>query len=174
MPVVRGSAILSAPDTCERRRTLARVPVGGRAGASEDTAGKWTSAPEPGAQSRSELIPHRLSSSIQFYRSLMGITSVSASVAPGGKQHLLHVRYDVPDGSASTASSPLPRDGKSGKAQAELVLAFDATTRLLQGAEIRGAEVDIEEATAIAVATQDVQGLVADVLNRLRPVSASP
>lgn len=66
----------------------------------------------------------------------MGITCVSASVAPGGKQHLLHISYDIPE-TAASASQPLPRDAKSGKAQAELVLAFEASTRLFQGALVR-------------------------------------
>ncbi|KAK4684696.1 hypothetical protein P7C73_g5473, partial [Tremellales sp. Uapishka_1] len=85
-------------------------------------------------------------SSMTFYKSLLGIKSVKA-ISPLE----LHLEY--------TTSSP--------KSSATLVLLFGPDKRL-ETARMLNDELDIDESSSIAVRSNDIPGLVADVLLRLR------
>ncbi|WWC90102.1 uncharacterized protein L201_005035 [Kwoniella dendrophila CBS 6074] len=87
------------------------------------------------------------SSSLSFYRSLLGIKSVKAVT-----DNELHLEYDVPNGSVI------------------LEVTFDELTKRLVDAKLSGSDIDITEPVNIAAEANDVPGLVADVLLRLRPV----
>ncbi|WWC69508.1 uncharacterized protein I206_103450 [Kwoniella pini CBS 10737] len=87
------------------------------------------------------------SSSMAFYRSLLGIRSVKAV-----SDNELHMEYEVNDG------------------QVTLALHFDEVTKRLTDASLIGSDIDISESVGIAAGANDVAGLVADVLVRLRPV----
>ncbi|XAO24064.1 hypothetical protein I312_102854 [Cryptococcus bacillisporus CA1280] len=86
-----------------------------------------------------------LTSSMSFYRSLLGIRSVRAV-----SETELHLEYDVPQG-------PII-----------LVMKFDELTKRLADAALIGSDIDIAEAVGIAAGSNDVPGLIADVLARLR------
>ncbi|WVQ71594.1 hypothetical protein IAR50_001134 [Cryptococcus sp. DSM 104548] len=86
-----------------------------------------------------------LSSSMSFYRSLLGIRSVQAAT-----DNELHLEYDVPNGPVT------------------LALAFDPLTKRLSDATLVGSDIDIVEMVSVAVGNNDVPGLIADVLVRLR------
>ncbi|KAE8538047.1 hypothetical protein D1P53_006114 [Cryptococcus gattii VGV] len=86
-----------------------------------------------------------LTSSMSFYRSLLGIRSVRAV-----SETELHLEYDVPQG-------PII-----------LVMKFDELTKRLADAALVGSDIDIAEAVGIAAGSNDVPGLIADVLARLR------
>ncbi|WVO12826.1 hypothetical protein L204_100434 [Cryptococcus depauperatus] len=86
-----------------------------------------------------------LTSSISFYRSLLGIRSVKAV-----SNEELHLEYDVPNGSVV------------------LVITFDALTKRFSSASLRGSNLDITEAAGVAEGSNDIPGLIADVLMRLR------
>ncbi|WWD15623.1 hypothetical protein CI109_100045 [Kwoniella shandongensis] len=88
-------------------------------------------------------------SSLAFYRSLLGIRSVKAV-----SENELHLEYDVPNG-------PMV-----------LALMFDELTKRFIDARLIGNDMDISEAVGIAAGSNDVPGLIADVLVRLRPASA--
>jgi len=51
-----------------------------------------------------------------------------------------------------------------------LVLEFDKITKRLIEAQLLESDVDITEAVNIAIASNDVPGLIAEVLMRLRPL----
>ncbi|WRT67088.1 uncharacterized protein IL334_004054 [Kwoniella shivajii] len=85
-------------------------------------------------------------SSMTFYRSLLGIKSVKAI-----SDNELHLEYDVPGGPVT------------------LVLEFDELTKRFADARLIGNDMDISESVGIAAGANDVPGLVADVLLRLRP-----
>ncbi|WVQ70141.1 uncharacterized protein L199_008366 [Kwoniella botswanensis] len=86
------------------------------------------------------------SSSLSFYRSLLGIKSVKAV-----SDNELHMEYDVPNGPVT------------------LALIFDEVTKRFADARLIGSDLDISESVGIAAGSNDVPGLVADVLVRLRP-----
>ncbi|WVQ78048.1 hypothetical protein IAT38_000129 [Cryptococcus sp. DSM 104549] len=87
-----------------------------------------------------------LTSSMSFYRSLLGIHSVKAA-----SDNELHLEYDVPQGPVT------------------LALVFDPLTKRLADASLIGSDMDITEAVGIASGgSNDVPGLIADVLVRLR------
>ncbi|KAK6902882.1 hypothetical protein L486_08378 [Kwoniella mangroviensis CBS 10435] len=86
------------------------------------------------------------SSSTSFYRSLLGIKSVKAV-----SDYELHMEYDVPNGPVT------------------LALIFDEATQRFADARLIGSDLDISEPVGIAAGSNDVPGLVADVLVRLRP-----
>jgi hypothetical protein len=80
---------------------------------------------------------NRLSSSIAFYRKLMGIRSVRATTE--GSLQVLHLEYDVQ--SHPSPSSPLKERKAKEEGQAvTLVLGFDETTRRLFNAKVRNRE----------------------------------
>ncbi|WVW83168.1 hypothetical protein I302_105186 [Kwoniella bestiolae CBS 10118] len=86
------------------------------------------------------------SSSMAFYRSLLGIKSVKAV-----SDSELHMEYDVPIGPVT------------------LALTFDEMSKRFADARLIGSDMDISESVGIAAGSNDVPGLVADVLVRLRP-----
>ncbi|ODO11521.1 hypothetical protein I350_00301 [Cryptococcus amylolentus CBS 6273] len=86
-----------------------------------------------------------LSSSMSFYRSLLGIRFVQAAT-----DNELHLEYDVPNGPVT------------------LALAFDPLTKRLSDATMIGSDLDVAEAITVAIGNNDVPGLIADVLVRLR------
>ncbi|WWC61172.1 uncharacterized protein I303_103752 [Kwoniella dejecticola CBS 10117] len=86
------------------------------------------------------------SSSMAFYRSLLGIQSVKAV-----SDNELHMEYDVPNGPVI------------------LALMFDEVTKRFVDANLIGSDIDISECVSIAAGANDVPGLVSDVLLRLRP-----
>ncbi|KJE02173.1 hypothetical protein I311_04229 [Cryptococcus gattii NT-10] len=86
-----------------------------------------------------------LTSSMSFYRSLLGIRSVRAV-----SETELHLEYDMPQG-------PIV-----------LVMKLDELTKRLADAALIGSDIDIAEAVGIAAGSNDVPGLIADVLARLR------
>lgn len=86
-----------------------------------------------------------LTSSMSLYRSLLGIRSVRAV-----SETELHLEYDVPQGSII------------------LAMKFDELTKRLADAALIGSDIDIAEAVGIAAGSNDVPGLIADVLARLR------
>ncbi|KAK8870084.1 hypothetical protein IAR55_000654 [Kwoniella newhampshirensis] len=88
-------------------------------------------------------------SSLAFYRSLLGIQSVKAV-----SENELHLEYDGPDGPVV------------------LALIFDDLTKRFIDGRLIGNDMDISEAVGIAAGSNDVPGLVADVLVRLRPASS--
>ncbi|KGB74278.1 hypothetical protein I307_05009 [Cryptococcus deuterogattii 99/473] len=86
-----------------------------------------------------------LTSSMSFYRSLLGIRSVRAV-----SETELHLEYDVPQGPVI------------------LVMKFDELTKRLADAALIGSDIDVAEAVGIAAGSNDVPGLIADVLAGLR------
>ncbi|ORX39846.1 hypothetical protein BD324DRAFT_615220 [Kockovaella imperatae] len=90
-----------------------------------------------------------LMSSITFYKSLMGIRNVKAV-----SEYQLHLEYAVP--STTEGDSVV------------LLLNFDSLSKRLAGAEIMGSDADISEPVNVAVATNDIPGLIADVLVLVR------
>jgi hypothetical protein len=77
----------------------------------------------------------RLATSMQFYRSLLGIQSVYASAR--GTTHLLHIVYDVPMSPARPlARSVHQQSGKPDSETVELVLEFDPISRRLADAQV--------------------------------------
>ncbi|UOH81520.1 hypothetical protein LQV05_004191 [Cryptococcus neoformans] len=80
-----------------------------------------------------------LTSSISFYRSLLGIRSVQAV-----SDTELHLEYDVPQG-------PII-----------LVMKFDELTKRFADAALVGSDIDVAEAVGIAAGSNDVPGLIAD------------
>ncbi|WVF72244.1 hypothetical protein IAT40_007056 [Kwoniella sp. CBS 6097] len=87
-----------------------------------------------------------LTSSMSFYKSLLGIKSVKAA-----SDNELHLEYDVPNGPVT------------------LALVFDEYNKRFIDAHLIGSNVDISESVGIAAGSNDVPGLIADVLVRLRP-----
>lgn len=123
-----------------------------------------------------ECLHLRLNSAMAFYRTLFGIRSVR-TVSPT----ILHLEYDAPMESSDSAGQR-----KKEMIPVTLEVEFDETTTRLRDArvgpvsrlvgaftnldELLDLELDIAEAVGIAVAANDVPGLVAEVLMRLRPV----
>ncbi|KAL7422301.1 hypothetical protein Q5752_002947 [Cryptotrichosporon argae] len=95
-------------------------------------------------------------SSIAFYRSLLGIKDVRAV-----SDAELHLTY-----AAGAAGSGAGADA----GDVELALVFDAGRRF-ENAWLIGTDANVDEAVSTAVANNDVPGLVADVLVRLRPMA---
>ncbi|OCF36536.1 hypothetical protein I316_01786 [Kwoniella heveanensis BCC8398] len=87
-----------------------------------------------------------LTSSMAFYKSLLGIKSVKAV-----SDNELHLEYDVPNGPVT------------------LGLVFDEYTKRFIDAHLIGSDIDISEPVGVAAGSNDVPGLIADVLVRLRP-----
>lgn len=91
---------------------------------------RWTSCatgtcgcPAASIHGKADLIhSHRLTSSLAFYRSLMGIRSVKAVA-----DHELHLEYDIRAKASQTAD----------KGAVTLVLQFDPTMRRLANAHVR-------------------------------------
>lgn len=74
----------------------------------------------------------RLSTSMQLYRSLLGIQSVNASVR--GTSHLLRIVYDVPTPTAlGKSTNGRPNELSS---TAELILEFDPASKRLIDAQV--------------------------------------
>ncbi|WVR05241.1 hypothetical protein IAU60_002253 [Kwoniella sp. DSM 27419] len=87
-------------------------------------------------------------SSMAFYRSLLGIRSVKAV-----SENELHLEYDVDQGPVT------------------LVLMFEDQTKRLADATLTGSDTDISEVLETAKGNNDVPGFIADVLVRLRTVA---
>ncbi|WVQ98684.1 hypothetical protein IAU59_005815 [Kwoniella sp. CBS 9459] len=87
-----------------------------------------------------------LTSSMTFYKSLLGIKSIKAV-----SDNELHMEYDVPHGPVT------------------LALMFDEYNKRFIDAHLLGSNVDISEPVGLAAGSNDVPGLIADVLVRLRP-----
>ena len=73
----------------------------------------------------------RLSTSMQFYRSLLGIQSVKASTR--GTSHLLHIIYDIPLPAALNKST---KSQHTDHGLVELILEFDPSSKRLVDAQV--------------------------------------
>ncbi|GFZ46197.1 hypothetical protein JCM24511_04444 [Saitozyma sp. JCM 24511] len=141
----------------EVSRTAKEVQRLGREREREEARAKEVREGREAGDTKVDELCQWLSSSIATYRKLMGIRSVRASV--DGPQQLLHIEYEVTP--AGNSKEPV--------GVATLVSRFDGATRRLANAQLQGSDMNIEEAVNVAKRGNDVPGLVADVLMRLRP-----
>ncbi|ODN84746.1 hypothetical protein L202_00625 [Cryptococcus amylolentus CBS 6039] len=130
--------VISATNPCQVQRL-------GRDREREEAKAKEVREGREAGDTKVDDICRWLSSSMSFYRSLLGIRFVQAAT-----DNELHLEYDVPNGPVT------------------LALAFDPLTKRLSDATMIGSDLDVAEAITVAIGNNDVPGLIADVLVRLR------